>query len=202
MKINRDTMKPSGSKMRRPGWDEWALGIAKAVSQRGDCTRRQVGAVILDVDQGPVSFGYNGSYSGGPSCLAGECPRGRHYLDDSAMKDWPPGVTGAIVFVCACGENWPCPDAVLPGSSYDTGPGACHAVHAEINAVFFADKKLLKDATIYITDAPCDGCLKLIKSTPITRIVWPEGSYVCRTDIFTNAAGTVKRSSWVLSGNR
>lgn len=29
---------------QRPDWDTWALGIARAVATRGDCTRLQVGA--------------------------------------------------------------------------------------------------------------------------------------------------------------
>jgi dCMP deaminase len=154
--------------MIRPGWDEWALGIAKAVSTRGDCTRRQVGAVILDVDHGPVSFGYNGTRPGAEGCLDGACPRGRHY-ERKGETGWG---------WCACGNAWPCPDAVAPGSSYDTGPGACIGVHAEINAIFSADKSLLRQATIYITHAPCDGCKKLLRNTPIRRVVWPEGEYV------------------------
>jgi len=67
----------------RPSWDEWALGIALAVSQRGDCTRRQVGAVILDANRRVVSVGYNGTRPGEVGCLDGGCPRGR--------SDVPPG---------------------------------------------------------------------------------------------------------------
>lgn len=61
----------------RPSWDEWALGLAQAVAERADCTRRQVGAVILDPEHRVVSTGYNGAPSGGASCLRGECPRGK-----------------------------------------------------------------------------------------------------------------------------
>jgi dCMP deaminase len=81
--------------------------------------------------------------------------------------------------MCACDMPWPCPDAAEPGSSYDTGPGACVAVHAEINALLqVSDRSRLVGSTMYITDAPCDGCLKIIKNTAIARIVWPEGEYV------------------------
>lgn len=59
----------------RPDWDEYFLGIAKAVAARADCSRRQVGALIVDTDHRIVSTGYNGSPPGGKSCLAGECPR-------------------------------------------------------------------------------------------------------------------------------
>ena len=64
---------------------------------------------------------------------------------------------------------------VAPGSSYDTGAGACVAIHAEANALLYCDRGDLVGATIYITTDPCDGCLKLIKAAGVSRIVWPEG---------------------------
>lgn len=130
--------------MTRPLWDVWAVRLASVVAERADCTRRQVGAVVLDVERRVVSTGYNGSFPGGPSCLAGECPRGR--------------------------------SGVEPGSSYDTGPGSCHAVHAEANAILYADRARLDGATLYITCAPCEGCQKLIKNTRLGRVVFPDGT--------------------------
>lgn len=59
----------------RPDWDEYFLNICKAVAQRADCRRAQHGCIIVRSNR-IVSTGYNGSPSGGPSCLAGECPRG------------------------------------------------------------------------------------------------------------------------------
>ncbi len=67
----------------RPEWGEYAFGIALAVAARGDCSRRRVGAVVLDRNHRVAGCGYNGTYSGGPSCLAGECPR--------AFSDSEPG---------------------------------------------------------------------------------------------------------------
>lgn len=61
----------------RPGWDEYFLGIAEAVSKRGDCTRSQVGAVLVRSDHTVAGIGYNGTYAGRPGCLLGACPRGR-----------------------------------------------------------------------------------------------------------------------------
>lgn len=135
----------SDVKHARPSWDEYGLALAQTVSNRADCSRRQVGAVILDTEHRVVSTGYNGSYPGGPSCFAGECPR--------ALSD------------------------VAPGSSYDTGPGTCVAIHGEMNAILFADRERLRGATLYITDEPCDGCRKHIQSTPIFKVVWPGGKY-------------------------
>lgn len=61
--------------MIRTDWDTYWLGVARAVAARGDCSRRQVGAVIIGPDNRLRGAGYNGSPPGGPSCLAGQCPR-------------------------------------------------------------------------------------------------------------------------------
>lgn len=37
--------------MTRPGWDEYFLAIAAVVATRADCTRRQVGAVIVKANR-------------------------------------------------------------------------------------------------------------------------------------------------------
>lgn len=61
--------------MTRPDWDTYFLDIARAVAARADCTRRQVGAVIVR-DHRIVATGYNGAPAGDPGCLSGACPRG------------------------------------------------------------------------------------------------------------------------------
>lgn len=131
----------------RPSWDEYGLGLALAASARADCTRRKVGAVILDWQHRVVGVGYNGAPSGEPGCLSdGACPRGRQNTVQ-----------------------------VVPGSSYDTGLGACIAVHAEQNAVLDAAPWQRQGGTLYATCAPCDGCWRMIKAAGIARVVWPEG---------------------------
>lgn len=66
---------------------------------------------------------------------------------------------------------WPCDSAADPGSSYDTGPGSCISVHAEANAIIYADHGRCLGATIYVTDQPCDGCYRLIDGAGISRVV-------------------------------
>ncbi|MCK4910131.1 MAG: hypothetical protein KAR83_00745 [Thermodesulfovibrionales bacterium] len=59
----------------RPGWDEYFLNIAKAVSLRATCLRRKYGAVITK-DNIIVSTGYNGAPRGMRDCLEeGQCTR-------------------------------------------------------------------------------------------------------------------------------
>lgn len=67
---------------------------------------------------------------------------------------------------------------VPPGASYDTGPGACVAVHAEANALLHTDRADLIGATLYLTDPPCDGCTKLIAGAGIKRVVSPTGEHI------------------------
>lgn len=44
----------------RPGFDEWALGLAQAVSLRSRDPSTKVGAVIIRPDKTIASMGYNG----------------------------------------------------------------------------------------------------------------------------------------------
>lgn len=75
--------------------DEYGLALADAASKRADCTRRQVGAVIVAADGSIVSTGYNGLPSGRPGCLtAGACPRGQmSYPDAQPYKVGDPDPT-------------------------------------------------------------------------------------------------------------
>lgn len=64
----------------RPDWTEYFSQIAKVVATRGDCSRRQVGAVLVDPDNRLISTGYNGAPAGEPGCLTdGACPRAKAF---------------------------------------------------------------------------------------------------------------------------
>jgi dCMP deaminase len=125
----------------RPQKDYGWLLVAEAVAARADCRRRQVGAVIVDKYDRIVSTGRNGSPPGGPSCLAGECPRGL------LTKDQLP-----------------------PDSSYDSGIGKCVAVHAEANALIFGDPDRMRGGTMYVTEKPCLGCQRQIEGMGLNVI--------------------------------
>ena len=53
--------------MERPSNDEYFMNMAKLVSTRSTCIRRQVGAVIVK-DKRVLSTGYNGSPKGSKHC--------------------------------------------------------------------------------------------------------------------------------------
>lgn len=192
--------------MDRPAWDEWFLDGTRWLARRGDCTRRQVGAMVVR-DHRVIGQGYNGTRPGAPGCLEGACPRGRHTADTnglhtqrchSCVDHWryPDGLgyidyskpmditycTGCEIepVRCICGGPWPCPEAVPPGSSYDTGPGRCIASHAEQNALADAQSRgagALDGAVIYTSAEPCEGCVRQIRNTTdIKAIIWPSGA--------------------------
>ncbi|QKO02432.1 dCMP deaminase [Mycobacterium phage DroogsArmy] len=66
----------------RPDWDEYFLRIAETVSERSDCERSKVGAVVVN-DRRVRATGYNGSPAGRPGCST--CPR--------RVSDAAPGVS-------------------------------------------------------------------------------------------------------------
>ena len=62
-------------------------------------------------------------------------------------------------------------DDCPPDSDYNAFP--CTAVHAEANAIFRAGVAGCRGATLYITCAPCQQCINLIKISGISRVVYP-----------------------------
>jgi len=131
-----------------PGWDEYFLGIAAAVSARAKCTRRRVGAVLVH-EHRIIATGYNGAAPGRPDCLEGACPRGRlGYAEVPAFSDYD-----------------------VPGA-----PGFCIAIHAEVNALLFATRDTA-GCTAYVTDQPCPGCRKALAAAGVVRAVWPDGQF-------------------------
>jgi deoxycytidylate deaminase len=179
----------------RPDRDDWHLEGANWLAKMGDCTRRKVGALIVGPDKRFWGMGYNGSYPGGPSCLKGDCPRGLHAQAEEPARVFCPmeGIDGRygdgthlcsdcrFEWDCLCGNAWPCPDAVAPGSSYDTGAGACIASHAEANAVADAMQRSggrLAGCVMYVNAEPCEGCIRHIRNTTsIECIIWKDGTH-------------------------
>lgn len=132
----------------RPDWYIYGMKIAQAAKLRADCTRRKVGAALMLEDNSIAVTGYNGGPSGGPSCLAGECPRGRLSHD------------------------------ILPADSpYDSGGGTCVALHAEWNVLLRSNWEQTKKAKLFITEEPCHICKVLISGTMIQEIIWLDNKH-------------------------
>jgi dCMP deaminase len=136
-------------KTLRPGWDEYFLNIARAVSARATCMRRKYGAVITK-DNIIVSTGYNGAAAGVKDCLdVGKCtrkelqiPHGQRYeLCHSVHAE-----ANAIIRASA-GEL---EGATIYISGADSDAGECHS-------------------------EPCMMCKRMILNARILKVVYSDG---------------------------
>ena len=59
---------------KRPSWDLYFINIAKLTSERSNCIKRKVGAVIVK-DNRIISLGYNGTPFSFKNCFDGGCKR-------------------------------------------------------------------------------------------------------------------------------
>jgi len=56
-------------------------------------------------------------------------------------------------------------------TALDNTYDSCPSIHAESNALLYVDRSRVEGGTIYITDAACYQCAKLISNSGITRVV-------------------------------
>jgi dCMP deaminase len=49
--------------------------------------------------------------------------------------------------------------------------GNCISIHAEANALMFADRRDYKDGTLYVSSFPCWDCAKMVANSGIKRVV-------------------------------
>lgn len=66
----------------RPSLDDVYIEMAQVLAQRAACTRRQVGALVVDAEGRIVASGYNGAPAGTLNCTDGGCPRGKFSYDE------------------------------------------------------------------------------------------------------------------------
>jgi dCMP deaminase len=141
--------------MTRPTWDETWMSMATAISLRSRCVNRQVGAVIVTKENRPMAVGYNGP----PAELNTEPVTETLYSY--------PNIIQREVVVDDC-RNW-CPR----GGSSDRGTSYsnCVSVHAEANALLFADRRDYEGGTMYVTNPCCWDCAKLVANSGLGRLV-------------------------------
>lgn len=130
----------------RPSWDDTWLGIAKTMAKRSLCSRARVGAVIVDAENRPISMGYNGPPAG-------------FIHENSWCSGWC--LRGTIPHVYQ-------QTGVIPT---DPEYNDCPTLHAEQNALMFADQSTFTSGTIYVSGHVCGICAKLIGNSGLKRVV-------------------------------
>jgi len=70
----------------RPSWDEYFSRIAREVSKRSTCLRRQVGAILV-LDKRILATGYNGAPRGIAHCSERGCLREKHAVPSGTRHE-------------------------------------------------------------------------------------------------------------------
>ena len=134
--------------MSRVDIDTYYLNIAKAVSKRSSCLKRQYGAVIVN-NQEIIATGYNGSPRGEVNCCdLGYCNR-LHEAHNTGNYD-------------LCKSVHAEQNAIISASRKDM-IGSTLYLYGEEN-----DKE--------ICALPCPICKRMIKNAGIKKIVYSAGS--------------------------
>ena len=138
--------------MTRPNWDETWMAVAVSMSKRSKCVNRQVGAVIVTKENRPMAVGYNGAPA--------------NFNDKKNLIHF---ASSHIEYEKSDGCSSFCPR----GGSNDRGTSYsnCVSVHAEANALLFADRRDYEGGTIYVTNPCCWDCAKLVSNSGVARVV-------------------------------
>jgi dCMP deaminase len=137
-------------KRLRPGWDEYFINIARAVSTRATCFRRRYGAVITK-DNVIVSTGYNGAPAGMKDCLeVGKCTRKELRIPHGERYELCHSVHAEANAIIRASMD-ELSDATIYIAGEDCGAGECHS-------------------------EPCMMCKRMILNARIKKVVYADGN--------------------------
>ncbi|KEQ27128.1 deoxycytidylate deaminase [Paenibacillus tyrfis] len=129
--------------MARKDWDTYFMDIAYMASTRSQCSRRHVGAVLV---QGKKLLGtaYNGAPMGVPDCSEAGCMLVEEYeLVASDGKE-------QVIKKQRC----------------------IRTIHAEQNLLLFTDREDREGSVVYVTDQPCWTCANMLANSGVSEIVF------------------------------
>lgn len=121
------------------------MKIANVVASESKCIAHRVGAVIVKNDR-IVSTGYNGSPSKQENC----CDANSHLVHNGEFQNWVSDEAQAEH------HQW----------------SQLHELHAEHNALLFANPLDREGSTLYCTLQPCYVCSLLIAGSGIKRVIY------------------------------
>jgi dCMP deaminase len=100
------------------------------------------------------------------------CPRREvgAVLTDANGRVLSMGHNGVAMGERHCSEGHPCGGEV---HAHGVGLAACHAAHAELNALLFCPDVMRIDS-LYVTASPCSMCVRYLLNTSCRRIVFHE----------------------------
>ncbi|MCY9592554.1 CMP deaminase [Paenibacillus chitinolyticus] len=127
----------------RKDWDTYFMDIAYMASTRSQCSRRHVGAVLV---QGKKLLGtaYNGAPMGVPDCSEEGCM----LVEEYELH-------------------------VADGKEEMIRKQRCiRTIHAEQNLLLFTDREDREGSSVYVTDQPCWTCSNMLANSGVREIVF------------------------------
>jgi len=127
----------------RKDWDTYFMDIAFMAATRSQCSRRQVGAVLV---QGKKLLGtaYNGAPMGVPDCAEAGCTVVEEFEQE-----------------------------IVNGTPQMVKKERCiRTIHAEQNLLLFTDRDDREGSIVYVTDQPCWTCANMLANSGIKEIVF------------------------------
>lgn len=127
--------------MTRISWDKVWLDIASVIGKRSQCSRADIGCVLVSSTNQALSIAYVGA---------------------------PPNFAPAYgTLNCS---DW-CPRSQKGSSGLGSGYEDCFSVHAEVNAVARVDSSALVGGVAYVSSSCCFNCSKMLAATRVKRVV-------------------------------
>lgn len=133
----------------RPSFDDTFLSVAKVLSLRATCPKRQVGCVITDDKNRILGVGYNGAPRGMAHCtevgcreIDGHCTRAIH-AEFNAIINSPFDISHGTLYLVGAGPCYRCVHAVL-------GTGITRVVIGWFDKIDFVALDLLREGGVDI----------------------------------------------------
>lgn len=127
----------------RKDWDTYFMDISFMASTRSQCSRRHVGAVLV---QGKKLLG--SAYNGAPMGVADCAEAGCMLVEEYEVK-------------------------VADGKEELVKKQRCiRTIHAEQNLLLFTDREDREGSTVYVTDQPCWTCANMLANSGVKEIVY------------------------------
>ncbi|GGG55967.1 deaminase [Paenibacillus radicis (ex Gao et al. 2016)] len=127
----------------RKDWDTYFMDIAYMVSTRSRCSRRHVGALLV---QGKKLLGtaYNGAPMGVPDCSEAGCM-----------------IAEELEITIENGQE-----------KMIKKQRCIRTIHAEQNLLLFTDPVNREGSSVYVTDQPCWTCANMLANSGVQEIVY------------------------------
>ncbi len=185
----------AASYCRPPSQEEVQMATAFAQSHMSRCLKRKVGAVIVNLQNIPLSLGYNENPIGMEPCLTAY----QHCFKDEDMHKKLEKMGG---YKCPrCGKEitkietpWRCESCkenlklvFFPSRNMEL----CTAIHAEERAVRSLGGRSAEGGVLFTTTFPCFQCARYIVDAGIKRVVYVEAYPVTESEDFLLNNGVV-----------